>query len=198
MAAGGCPGAGDAADGIWLTFPHRVSLMRARPGGLVADWAFTRDGTPASVVRRHPVGLLRDSWAMDDGDMAPGSEQRFAYSGDIPTPAPGVVFDAVEILTDLDGREVRRGAIALRVGAARDVLVGGCAYAALPVTVTRTPQGGVRGDRDSLLVLRELGLPVWLGFSGLDDPPQDMLPLAIAARPPWPGWRHPVRPPELP
>jgi hypothetical protein len=175
---GGCPAAADLGAGIWLTFPHRLSLLRAAPGGLIEAWDFTRDCRPVQACLCHPSGLLAASWIVDDGQILPGTRERFSHAG-AALPAPGEGFDGVEIVHGADGDLRRRAALTLAVGAARPVVIGGCTYTGRPVTVTRRDAGGAVLLAEAQLHLAELGVTIHLGV-----PPQDALPLSVARAPP--------------
>jgi hypothetical protein len=180
-----CP-SGVARDGVWLAFSDRSVLTRVLSNGHVEEIEFAQDGSYVYAYRTLPIGLVTESWALENGFASREDRETVSYVGtptDIPAPVPGARFDGIETATYPDG-SAARSSVNLVVGDARPVTIGGCTYTGLPVDVTRVDlQGGVP-QRDSMMFLSDLGLTIYLGFSEGDDPVQNALPLSISLSPP--------------
>ncbi len=200
VAQGSCP-SGLARDGVWVDFPDRSVLTRVLSDGRIHEMEFARDGTYLNIYITSALGLVEQSWALNNGQAAPDEVERMTYAGTPPTmPAPvaGARFDG--IVTSVFGSEAPvRSSINLVVGQPQPVVIGACSYTGLPVDVIRIEMGGGTPERDSMLHLTELGLTIYLGFAEGDAPAQDALPLSISLDPPAPaGATSGFLPPPLP
>lgn len=184
-AQGVCP-SGVARDGVWLAFPDRAVLTRVLSDGRMAEIEFAQDGSYVYEYRTLPVGLVTESWALENGFASREDRETVSYVGTpatVPLPAPGARFDGIETARYPDGSETR-SSVSLIVGQAGPVSIGGCAYTGLPIDVTRVDLQGGLPQRDSMMHLTELGLTIYLGFSEGSDPVQNALPLSISLDPP--------------
>lgn len=185
QAQGTCP-TGVARDGVWLAFSDRSVLTRVLSDGMVEEIEFAQDGSYVYAYRTLPIGLVAESWALENGFASREDREVVSYVGTpaaVPAPAPGVRFDGIETARYPDGSETR-SSVNLSVGEARPVTIGGCPYTGMPVDVTRVDLEGGLPQHDSMMYLVELGLTIYLGFSEGDDPVQNAMPLSIARTPP--------------
>jgi hypothetical protein len=175
-----------ARDGVWLAFSDRAVLTRVLSDGTVEEIEFAQDGSYVYAYRVLPIGLVIESWALENGFASREDRETVSYVGTpaiVPAPAPGIRFDGIETARYPDGSETR-SSVSLVTGAAAPVVIGGCSYTGVPVDVTRVDLQGGTPQRDSMMHLTELGLTIYLGFSEGNDPVQNTLPLSISLTPP--------------
>jgi hypothetical protein len=188
LAQGACP-TGIARDGIWLEFPDRSVLSRVLSDGRVQEMEFAHDGSYIFTSVSLPIGLLVDGWELRNGFVPRGDRETVRYVGTpdpVPAPAPGVRFDGLQISRFAEGGGETGSSVNLVVGAAQDIVIGGCRYTGLPVEVTRVDlSGGV--FHESMMHMPDLGLTIYIAFSEGNAPRPGHLPIAISYDPPVAG-----------
>jgi hypothetical protein len=182
-----CP-AGTARDGVWIEFPDRLVESRVLSDGRIQEmeYLFEEGGIYGYITL--PMGLVVESWALQDGRVPADERESVTYSGTpdpVPFPAPGVRFDGIETSRYADGGEMRYSLSAV-VGAAQPVGIGACSYTGLPVDVTRVEMGGP-AYRDAMMYLVDLGITLYLGFSDDGSDPVPLMPVSISSLPPVAG-----------
>ncbi|PWK62871.1 hypothetical protein [Roseicyclus mahoneyensis] len=206
-AQGICP-TGVARDGVWFDFPDRSVLTRVLSDGRVEEIEFGHDGSYMYVYRALPIGLVVESWSIENGYAPRNEEETVSFLGTpnpVPDPMAGVRYDGISTLRFGDGSE-SRATVNVVVGEARTVDIGGCSYTAHDVAVTRVDLDGGLPQNDAMLFLPDLAVTLFLGFSEGDVPPEDALPLSVSLTPPRPpgeaggglGAGAGVLPPPLP
>lgn len=198
--AQGCP-SGIARDGVWLEFPDRTVLTRVLSDGRIAETEYPFDGAPAYGYITLPMGLVLESWSLENGRAPAADRESVTYAGTpdpVPFPAPGARFDGIETSVFADGGQ-SRFTINVTVGAAAPIWIGPCSYTGLPVEVTRIEMDGTI-FRDSMMHLGELGVTIYLGFSDDGSVPVPLMPVSIALEPPVDGGASApgTAPPPLP
>jgi hypothetical protein len=199
-AAQACP-TGIARDGVWLEFTDRTVLTRVLSDGRIAEMEYAFDGAPVYGYITLPMGLVLESWALENGRTPAADRETVTYSGTpdpVPFPAPGVRFDGIETARFADGGQTRY-TINVTVGAGVPFSIGGCSYTGLPVDVTRIEMNGTT-YRDAMMHLSELGITIYLGFSDDGGVPVPSRPVSISLTPPMAGGAVPpgTAPPPLP
>jgi hypothetical protein len=185
--AQGCP-QGIARDGVWFEFSDRTVLTRVLSDGRIAATEYDFDGGPVYGYITLPMGLVLESWALENGRTPAADRESVSYAGTpdpVPFPAPGVRFDGIETARFADGGQSRY-TINVSVGAAAPVTIGGCTYTGLPVDVTRIEMDGTV-YRDAMMHLTDLGVTIYLGFSDDGSVPVPLMPVSISLGPPMAG-----------
>lgn len=182
-----CP-QGVARDGVWIEFPDRTVMTRVLSDGRIAETEYAFDGGPVYGYITLPMGLVLESWSLENGRAPAADRESVTYSGTpdpVPFPAPGVRFDGIETSRFADGGQSRY-TINVTVGAGAPVTIGGCTYSGLPVDVTRIEMDGTV-YRDSMMHLTDLGVTIYLGFSDDGSTPVPLMPVSISLAPPMAG-----------
>jgi hypothetical protein len=184
-AEGDCP-RGLARDGVWFDYGDRSVEARVRADGLLAEVEYLSDGTNTNGYLLHPVGLLVESWSMQDGLVAQGSMEVMRHEGmpdPMPAPTPGLRLSGTEVVRYDDGTE-ERAALSLAVGGPQPFVIGPCTYSGLPVTLSWMRPDGSPRQTESMIHLTELGLTVYLGFADGNATPLPAPPISISHLPP--------------
>ncbi|MBF9058854.1 hypothetical protein HKCCSP123_06625 [Rhodobacterales bacterium HKCCSP123] len=195
-----CP-QGLARDGVWIEFPDRTVMTHVLSDGRIAETEYPFDGGPVYGYITLPMGLVLESWALENGRAPAADRETVTYVGTpdpVPFPAPGVRFDGIETSVFADGGQSRY-TINVTVGSGAPVTIGGCTYTGFPVDVTRIEMDGTV-YRDGMMHLGELGVTIYLGFSDDGSVPVPLMPVSISMMAPMAGGASApgTAPPPLP
>lgn len=165
MAAAACPQAGDLAEGIHVGYDDDsvTRYYSTVPGEVIEDTLFT-DGSGSRFVVATLSGLFELSFLnVPGGDPDQQSREVTEYASDLRSELPlraGQRIGTTATTTYADGGTLRE-AYSVEVGAAPDIAIGDCRYAALEVRHIFTSTEGVFGILQRYLP--ELGIAIYDG-----------------------------------
>jgi len=176
---------GAASDDIYAEFDDRTVIYRVMSDGSTSETEIARDGSYVYTYHVHPIGLVLESWKLDNGRTQPSDVEQVEYTGTppaLPFPAPGVSWSGIENAVFGDGTRFRYS-VSLNVMQPEQLQIGGCSYEALPVEITRVEIGTTTTQNDLVAYLPDLRIAMFMGYSDTGTPIRD-LPLSLSTRPP--------------
>ncbi len=185
-----CP-SGPAVDGVYISFAEHVVRLELRSDGTLSERETGFDGSYEVEFRTHPLGLILESWDLENGRRDLDTTETVTLTGTpsvLPFAAPGVRWEGTEVSTLMNGSE-ERFSTSVFVSTETDVFpMGACQYPAHSVMVTRIQIGSVEPETEEHVFIPELGITLYLGIPGGDE---YELPTAISTRPPGTGTLSP-------
>ena len=195
-----CP-LGIARDGVWLDFGDRTIQARVMSDGRILELEHTAGQPGVNGYIVHPIGLLAESWVMQNGRMTPEGREVMRHVGTpatLPLPVPGASFAGTETYRAGDGTE-GQSTLRLTVGNPTPFAIGTCPYIGLPIDITWTGITGETIQTERLMHLPDLGVTVYQGFADPGAALVPTVPLSISLGPPGFGAGSAVsQPPAMP
>ncbi len=164
--AGACP-TPQNSDGFEVIYPGYTSQYFLDTDGSTGEWTVATDGTYAYDAFYHPLGLLLESWDVNEQRIeVPNTRETVTYVGtpqQPPAPAPGVTWSGTETATFGDGTS-ETFQTSVEVIAAQTEMIGNCSYSFLPIVVSRTV--GSTGDSflEFFAYVQDFGITVYVGY----------------------------------
>lgn len=182
MAAAECPQAEDLAQGIYVGYDDNsvTRYYSTTPGEVIEDTVFN-DGSGNRFVVITLGGLFELTFLdMPAGQVDETSRETSTYESDLAGELPvreGQQIRTVAVTTYADGATARED-YTLEIGAAPDLTIGDCSYAALAVSHRYDSLQGVFGIQQTFLP--ELGIAIYDGTTKAGGPPESYSALWIS------------------
>lgn len=176
-----CP-SGPAIEPIYMEYPDRVVRYQRLDDGNTSEVEIVFGDATVFEYRTHPIGLIVESWEVQGGGIVRGTTETATMQGTpdpLPAPAPGAIWDGLEITALTDGTDMRVS-VSLSVGAPEPFVIGPCSYTSLPITMNRVDIDFQSLTTTRLMVIRELGITIYLGDLDTDGTPTFAPPISIS------------------